>query len=107
MLQRDSARRPSVNEILSRQLFKDMAKRWLDEDVHADEFSTPSYTASRARETPRGRRIQTQNRRRRREALAAEVEARAYPSGGEGVPTANQQPPSTPAARPTPSRGGD
>ena len=39
MLSRDPARRPSVNDLLARRPFRDAAKRLLDDDVHADEFS--------------------------------------------------------------------
>ena len=39
MLSKDPGKRPSVNELLSRQPFKAVAKRLLDEDVHAEEFS--------------------------------------------------------------------
>ena len=39
MLSKDPGKRPSVNELLSRQPFKAVAKRLLDEDVHAEELS--------------------------------------------------------------------
>ena len=106
MLQRDPARRPSVNEILSRQPFKDMAKRWLDEDVHADEFSHTvihrkpgSRMAKRTTDTNSkiaggGVRLSPPRSR-----------PAPYPSGGEGVPTTNKKP-SDPPTRPPPSRGG-
>ena len=103
MLQRDPARRPSVNEILSRQPFKDMAKRWLDEDVHADEFShtvihrKPGSRIAKRMTDPNskiaggGVRLSPPRSR-----------PAPYPSGGEGVPTRPDPP-----TRPLPSRGGD
>ena len=108
MLQRDPARRPSVNEILSRQPFKDMAKRWLDEDVHADEFS---HTVIHRKPGSRNAKRTTDPNSKIAGGGVRLSPPRSrpapYPSGGEGVPTANQKAkPSTPAARPTPSRGG-
>ena len=108
MLQRDPARRPSVNEILSRQPFKDMAKRWLDDDVHADEFS---HTVIHRKPGSRiAKRVTDPNSKIAGGGVRLSPprsRPAPYPSGGEGVPTANQKAkPSTPAARPTPSRGG-
>jgi NIMA (never in mitosis gene a)-related kinase len=39
MLQKDPALRPSVNDLLARQPFRERARQLLDEEVHADEFS--------------------------------------------------------------------
>mmetsp|Transcript_15041 Transcript_15041/g.63290 ORF Transcript_15041/g.63290 Transcript_15041/m.63290 type:complete len:943 (+) Transcript_15041:229-3057(+) len=108
MLQRDPARRPSVNEILSRQPFRDMAKRWLDEDVHADEFS---HTVIHRKPGSRNAKRTTDPNSKIAGGGVRLSPPRSrpapYPSGGEGVPTANQKAkPSPPAARPSPSRGG-
>ena len=53
MLSRDPARRPSVNDLLARRPFRDAAKRLLDDDVHADEFShTVLHGEKKARARP-------------------------------------------------------
>ena len=110
MLQRDPARRPSVNEILSKQPFKDRAKRWLDEDVHADEFS--HTVIHRKPGAPASRRTPASDHNSKIAGGGVRLSpprARPapYPSGGEGVPTAQKAPgkPSDPP-KPPPSRGG-
>ena len=102
MLQRDPARRPSVNEILSRQPFKDMAKRWLDDDVHADEFS---HTVIHRKPGSRiAKRVTDPNSKIAGGGVRLSPprsRPAPYPSGGEGVPTRPDPP-----TRPLPSRGG-
>ena len=96
MLQRDPARRPSVNEILSRQPFKDMAKRWLDEDVHADEFS---HTVIHRKPGSRNAKRMTDPNSKIAGGGVRLSPPRSrpapYPSGGEGVPT-RPDPPARP-----------
>ena len=98
----EGSRAERAAEISSRQAFKDMAKRWLDEDVHADESSTPPSTLSLARNA---KRTTEQTLRWRRDHVAPRSRPAPYPSGGAAVPTANPRAPVVPRGQTRPSSG--